>query len=401
MERNLLEREIAALGGAAKFPRNIFAMEAELKSFPSKFPGKTKEMSYLREEDLKTKQTVDKKTPYFLSNQWIEILGEDGDWFLVEGDAFYTEKGKEKQFSVKLQGYIKKSWVIYQTPAKLDEEPRSGKTKTGEYTVYAKIDLGITDKAYRCYVYDKDTKKSKQSVCYTDAIPDKMTAVYVPKNFKPEKETDMIIYLHGFQDGIPGMVKSAGKTYTPSIQAYLNYADKPYFGFRRLIDSLGKNVVFVAPTLGAKAQYGKLASGFDNFVDQIIWAIDEYALKERGSNGKFKLRNIILAAHSGGGSGMLAIAQQTKSVYAKRIKEYWGFDSWYNGSSPWNAIAKDKSVNIYAYWFDSSGVPKEDKKTVFVTAAAKDESLTKIMAKGESRHFALLPFYFEERLKGL
>lgn len=414
MERNLLEREISAL--RANSFGNLVSMEAEVKMFPANFPGKTTEPSFLREKDLKTKQTVDKKQLYFLPNQWIDVLGEDGDWFLAEGDAFYMERGKEKKFSTKLQGFIKKAWVIHKTPAKLDEEPKASKPPS-EYTCYVEIDAGITDKGYRGFYFDKDAKKWKTATYSAAAPPDKMTAVYVPQNFKPDAEADLIIYLYGFVDGHPKMKDAGGKKIIPSIKDYLDYSlttdftkafaaarGKPlnsYLDFRAILRNSGKNVVFVAPTLGAKAQSGKLAGGFDNYVDQVIWAINEYVFKGRGLAGKLELRNLIIAAHSGGGSAMLKIAQQTKSVYVKRIKEYWGFDAWYDSSASWNVIARDKSINIYAYPFDSWNIPTEDKKTVFVTAAGKDANLTKLMGTGESRHFTLLPYYFEERLSKL
>ena len=398
MERDLLEREIAALGGARYFSGNAALTDSEVKMFASTVRGKTTEQSFLRKEDLKTRQTVDGKRPYILSNRWVDILGENGGWYLVEGDAAYTEKGKENFYPSKLQGWIKKSWVIYKIPAKLDEEPKTGNTKTGEYTCYVEIDLGISDKGYRCYVFDKVEKKYKQSTCSAAAIPDKMTAIYTPKNFKPAAETDLIIYLHGYQDGIPGMVKTGGKIFTPTIQQYLNYAGKPYFSFREIINRLGKNVVFVAPTLGARSQYGKLASHFDSYVEQAVWAINEYVFKARQLSGQLNLRNLIIAAHSGGGAPMLKIAEQTKSDYAKRIRSYWGFDSWYQSSDSWNAVAKNKSVTIYAYYAGTRGFPQEDKKTVFVTNAGKDSN---VIIEDGTKHFTLLPYYFEERVSNL
>lgn len=417
MERNLLEREIAALQGAEHFftyiPWFTTPKVAAPIMYQTKLRGKVAETSFLRQADLKTKEKINGKDVYYLPNQWVEVLGENGDWFLVEGEAFYTERKKEKKSSSKLQGYIKKSWVIYKIPAKLDEEPKSGKPPS-EYICYVDIDLNLkanqNNKAYEAV--KKDNKWI--STAWVIDFPEQLTAIYVPNNFKPDLETDMIIYLHGHLNAYPGLKNAGSGKNSKSIKEYLDYSlptdftksfttskgnsIKSYFDFRSMINDSGKNVIFVAPTLGPRSQYGNLAVTFDNYVDQVIWAINEYVFKERSLAGKFKLRNLIVAAHSGGGSAMLKIAQQTKSVYVKRVKEYWGFDAWYNSSWSWNVIAKNKSVIIYAYPYDSWGTPTEDKKTVFVTDAGKDANLTKLMGKGESRHFALLPYYFEERL---
>jgi hypothetical protein len=418
MERNLLEREIAALNSMANSLANLrsaASTDAEIIMYPSKFAGKITEQSYLRKEDLKTIQIIDRKKLYYPTNQWIDVLGENEDWFLVEGEAAYVEKGKEKIYSVnntsvKLQGWVKKPWIIYKTPPKLIEEPKPGAPQTDGYTCYVEIDLRIGDKGYRCYSKNPVTQKVETKVCTASAVPPKMTAIYVPQKFQPIAETDLIIYLHGYLDGIPDFIKpGGGKVYIPPIKYYLNYVkppDKRYFNFREIINRSGKNVIFVAPTLGGKSQSGNLVKNFDNYVDQVIWAINEHIFKARKIKGKLNLRNLILTAHSGGGSPMLKIAQQKTSKYVPLIKSYWGFDSWYQGSEPWNLIANDiaknkKTVTIYAYKYNSNGVPKEDKKIVFVTRAADDQGLKNITKKDEDLHFPLLPYFFEERMSNL
>jgi hypothetical protein len=418
MERNLLEREIAALNSAANSLTNFRSnalTDAEIELYPTKFPGKLTEQSYLRKEDLKTIQSIDRKKLYYSANQWIDVLGENGDWFLVEGEAAYVEKGKEKIHSVnnspiKLQGWIKKSWVIYEIPPKLDEEPKAGTPPTDGYTCYVEIDLKIADRGYRCYIRNPVTKNVETKVCTASAVPPKMTAIYVPQKFQPKAETDLIIYLHGYLDGTPDFIKPGGdKVLIPPIKYYLNYVkppDKRYFNFREIINRLGKNVIFVAPTLGGKSQSGNLVRNFDNYVDQVIWAINEHIFKARRIPGKLNLRNLILTAHSGGGSPMLKIAQLATSKYVPLIKSYWGFDSWYNGSAPWNLIAAEISKNkrpvtIYAYRYNSAGVPTEDKKIVFVTRAADDQGLKNITKKHEHLHIPLLPYFFEKRISHL
>ena len=404
MERNLLEREIAALEGAEHFFTYLpLRAVPKVIMFPTNLRGKVTEVSFLRQADLKTKEKTNGKDVYYLPNQWIDILGEKGVWFLVEGTAAFMDGRKEKPYPGTIKGWIKKDWVIHKIPPKLDEEPKAGTAQTDGYTCYVEIDLKITDRAYRYF----DSAGAKTGTAAAD--PPKMTAIYVPQKFQPNAETDLIIYLHGFLDGTPGILTKGGGRHIPPIQYYLNYVKPPatrYFNFREIINQSGKSVVFVAPTLGGKAQYGNLVNNFDNYVDQVIWAVNEHIYRARNLGGQFKLGNIILAAHSGGGSAMLGIAGQSKSTYARRIKSFWGFDSWYNGSAGWNAIVDDitknkKTVTIYAYKYNSGGVPKEAPAVVFVTAAAKDRELVKAAGAGVDLHFPLLPFYFEKRVQDL
>jgi hypothetical protein len=405
MERNLLEREIAALNSPANFFINL-QTEAEIKIYPSKFSGKLTEIAYLREEDLKKVQTTSGKKLYFQPNQRVDVLGENGDWFLVEGDAFYKDRNKEKTYSVnntpvKQKGWIKKSWLIYKIPAKLDEEPNAGNKQTKGYTCYVEIDLNLKAST-KNKAWAADRKNNFKPTAWVSDFPEPMTAIFVPDSFKPEAETDLIIYLHGHLKDHPGLIDiGKGKFNSPSIQKYLNYSKKPYFDFREIINKSKKNIIFVAPTLGPRSQYGNLAKTFDNYIDQVIWAVNQYIFKARQLNGKLNLGNLIIAAHSGGGSPMLSIAEQSKSIYAQRIKSFWGFDSWYQSSNSWskavrNIIKNNQPVTIHAYTAGTAGYPKPDNKTAFVTYAKQEPKL-----KGTDLHFTLLPFYFEERLRNL
>ncbi|HVE59167.1 MAG TPA: hypothetical protein VNB22_20255 [Pyrinomonadaceae bacterium] len=417
MERNLLEKEIAALNSEANSLTNFRSAaltDAEIKMYPAAFPGTVTEKSYLREENRRKIITVNGKKLSYLPDQPVDVLGENDDWLLVEGDAAIDEGRAEKPYlvnnsPVKLQGWIKKIWVVHKAPLKLDEEPKPGQPQTGGSTFYLEIDLGISDKQYR--YFEKGVKKFGTAA----AIPPKMTAVYIPQNFNAAAETDLIIYLYGFVDDHPKMISKGGKLYVPSIQYYLNYAlAKPlttpkgtainsFLDFRPIINASGKNVIFAAPTLGAMSQYGNLVNSFDKYVIQVIWAINEYAFKARNLSGQLNLRNIIIAAHSGGGSPMLGIAELSKSAYAKRIKSFWGFDSWYNDPSRWNTIAQNivknnQPVSIYAYHYSSTGVPKELGNVVTVIPrVTKDNPLKQVQGK----HFTALPEDFEARLDNL
>jgi hypothetical protein len=120
MERNLLEREINALLESTDLLSGLSGKtfsDAEAKMFPTGlFYGFIKENSFLRKEDLKTKQKFDGKELFYPNKAQVDILGENGDWLLVEGNASYKEKGiefvySEKNVTVKVKGWIKKDWV--------------------------------------------------------------------------------------------------------------------------------------------------------------------------------------------------------------------------------------------------------------------------------------------------
>ena len=120
MERNLLEREINTLFETSDFRygwSREAAMDAEIVMFfPGEFSGSIREKSFLRNPDLRTKQKPDGKEIFFTEKEHVKILGENGDWFLVEGRAIYKEKGIEFVYSVNnapvdVQGWVKKGWV--------------------------------------------------------------------------------------------------------------------------------------------------------------------------------------------------------------------------------------------------------------------------------------------------
>src|SRR5262245_45779338 len=68
--------------------------DAGFKSYPAgKFYGFVKEKSFLRDKDLKTKQTFKGKELYYPAKQMVDVLGEKAGWLLVKGGAMYNENG--------------------------------------------------------------------------------------------------------------------------------------------------------------------------------------------------------------------------------------------------------------------------------------------------------------------
>jgi hypothetical protein len=282
-------------------------------------------------------------------------------------------------------------------PKKLDED------KTNGYTCYAEIDLKMTNDdrvtAYKCI--EKKIKNGKEVCVKRDWDTPvawvkeneiaKMTAIYTPSYFSTNDAADIIIYLHGHKISHPGAAAS--------VKQYLNYSKQPYFNFAEAINNSGKNVIFVAPTLGPRSQYGNLVKNFDDFIEQVLAAINQYVLIDRGLKGKLKMGRIIIAGHSGGGKGMLAIAYSNQ-IYAKQVNEFWGFDSLYQGGGEkkggwaWFASQNKSTKKIYAYHFDTAATAVNVK----TNAAKLKAGNTCIIASAVKNHFKLLVHYFKERL---
>jgi hypothetical protein len=168
-----------------------------------------------------------------------------------------------------------------------------------------------------------------------------LTAVFFPSGFQPNVLLDCIVWLQGHHAGVPSM----------SIDRYLSGSWIPYFRFREGINDTGRPFVLIAPTLGPTSQAGALVrpGGFDAWMDRVLASI--------GIHGPFggqtpRLRNLILACHSGGGAPMRFIALNTRK-YAANLRECWGFDCMYNGPDPteWPAWARSNpDKRLYVYW---------------------------------------------------
>jgi hypothetical protein len=128
-----------------------------------------------------------------------------------------------------------------------------------------------------------------------------MTGIFVPADYFPLSQVDLIIYLHGFK------VRSHKPHH--SIDAYWRL---PKFLLREEVNKSQKNVILIAPTLGPKNEPGSLTclGGFDKFLDQVIMALKQYG-PYVGAQNTPSIGNIILACHSGSGSVMRAIAMGT------------------------------------------------------------------------------------------
>lgn len=173
-----------------------------------------------------------------------------------------------------------------------------------------------------------------------------MTGIFIPQDFRPGPQVDLILYLHGFKQH-PAL----------TIDGYWNTRQFPYWSLREGVNESRKNVILVAPTLGPRSQTGWLTKpgGFTKYLDQVKAALATYGpYKETGQVPS--LGNIILSCHSGGGWPMRQLALSGQR-YASQIIECWGFDCTYNrgDDTEWARWAKSRpDARLYIYYIAHS-----------------------------------------------
>src|SRR5271169_1544539 len=138
-------------------------------------------------------------------------------------------------------------------------------------TLYVDIDLGVRGKPPQC-------------------------AIFIPDGFDAGSRIDIVLYLHGFN--IPDGALS--------IDQYLK---QDYGKLREGVNASGRNVILIAPTLGAKSQAGALVQpgGLDDVLGKSLAAIQVHG-QLTGPPKILAVGNLILAGHSGGGKPVREIA---------------------------------------------------------------------------------------------
>ena len=76
-----------------------------------------------------------------------------------------------------------------------------------------------------------------------------MTGIFIPQGFVPGRAVDVILYLHG---------RKPEKNRHLTIDQYWDRQRFPYGAFREGVNASGRNVILVAPTLGAHSEAGRL-----------------------------------------------------------------------------------------------------------------------------------------------
>ena len=180
------------------------------------------------------------------------------------------------------------------------------------------------------------------------------TGVFIPNGYRKDPETvDIVLYLHGHNNGEPWK----DNPYSPISRYFKN----PYFPLREHLAKAGKNVILIAPTLGERSESGILVTkgGFNTYISSIIDALKNLNVLSSWA----RVRHIVVAAHSGGGSPMYCILD-TGDAMTQNIKECWAFDSLYKPQSPklfadWAAKNPNKAFYTY-YNSDKRGFTKNN-----------------------------------------
>lgn len=184
-----------------------------------------------------------------------------------------------------------------------------------------------------------------------------MTGIFIPENYVPREQVDLILYLHGHKT-----TRVCGPGDSASIDGYWR---SHYWPLREELNSSGKNVILVAPTLGGASQGGSLTDprAFEAYLDKVLAALTEYGPYRKAGRTP-TIGNIILACHSGGGSPMRHLALGNHR-YADRIRECWCFDSLYHPLDPelWAGWARSRpAARLSVHYLGSTqGLSKQLK----------------------------------------
>lgn len=225
----------------------------------------------------------------------------------------------------------------FELPKALTAPPllKTEKVAQGE-TLYVKIGIGLGNKL-------------------------EMTGIFIPGAFKPNSDFELIVYLHGHKGLYPGN--------SVLIDGYWNAARFPFFGLREEVAASGKNVIFVAPSLGSHSEAGSLIrkGGFDAYIEKVLGALNAHYFTPRHQRQIPEVRTIILAAHSGGGLPMLQIVKGGDRNAAK-VRECWCYDSMYGAmAQAWTGWAKSHPQSkLFVYYGPAKGWidPKTGKKRI-------------------------------------
>jgi hypothetical protein len=198
-------------------------------------------------------------------------------------------------------------------------------------------------------------------------VPAQTTGIFIPAGYKVGDAVDLVLFLRGYDINRP-------KTAT-SVKEYWGSPDHPVlrsFLLREEINKSGKNVIMVVPTLGPVSDFGELKE--EGGVQKYLASILEGLEKEWGRK-PLRVRNIILAAHSGGGVPLRRLAQVLGNdpSYKRKLKECWGFDSIYGVRdkdaefwSGWASEHPEAKVSMF-YIFTERAVGKDPKQPVSAT----------------------------------
>lgn len=290
-----------------------------------------------------------------------KVVRTDTDGRIMAADCFAVIRVGEAPPSVQVAPSRLQVGVV-PTLAKQESMPAGA-------TLYVEIDLEIVDR-------------------FGSSAPP-ITGIFIPERYAATANVDLILYLHGFK---------AEAIRRQAIDQYWNSKRFPYGALREGVGASGRNVILVAPTLGARSEAKRLLEpgGLDSYIGQVLAALRAYG-PYRNAGYSPALGNLIFACHSGGGWPMRQLAGGKDRVLA-RVRECWGFDCTYNRGDDafWAGWAGARpNARVYIYYISRS-------KTAPLAESLRNKRVPNVVVQPskEARHNYVPITYLQERLRG-
>jgi len=238
---------------------------------------------------------------------------------------------------------------------------------------------------------------SKQVTIYAPLVPGQdpgghnRTGIFFPDSYLPGATVDLIVYFHG-------LLNRCGGSGSDTVEKYWN---NKYFRLREWMNNSKKNAVLVVPHLvGFDKYYSKLGMEGDDFLKNVLALIVERVKTEPFNwTSSMSIRNIILAAHSGGGTTMVRLAQ---TITVGSVRACWGFDSFYAFEVSKALLGwATKGGKFYLFWTDEGGTEdnvvkfeallkqKENANAAANTFVKKASAITREFPSTTSSHCAV------------
>jgi len=228
-----------------------------------------------------------------------------------------------------------------------------------------------------------------------------LTGIFFSREYDRAAPLNLILYLRGWtQHGEP-------------IDRFWSDATQPHALLREKINSGGRNLVLVAPTLGARSEAGWLmaAGGPDTYLDHVVNAIrahaavtaqsEETVQTDDGFAGQHFVDNLILGAHSGGGTRMTSFAKHL-GRYADKPREVWGFDCTYETADVLDLVNLARArADVFLHYHYIGGTAT-DKVANLLRQHAAEAQLRNVCVQPTAPgvvHEWVPSFYLESRIR--
>jgi hypothetical protein len=233
--------------------------------------------------------------------------------------------------------------------------------------------------------------------------PVQRTAVFFPAAYEATTSPDAVVYLHGYGAG--------------AIDEYLR---DPRFPLReetnRADAARTASLIVIAPTLGPASEAGDLvAEGLAWYLNAVLEGVRK-AAPDRLVGDAPGFRDVCVAAHSGGGRPMRALAMASSAV-----AEYWAFDAFYApaGYAPraktsptapigdpdaveeeWLHVLETQPVTLASYYATSEPTIRSQNLQRFVSASESPLPGKALIARSTTAvHDAVPRTHWKERIE--